>query len=205
MNARSLTAKLVLLALVLPAVGSAQRIVSWTDENGVRHYGDRVPPEYANRDRDLLNSQGVVVGRQQSLTDEQRAEQERLAAEEEARQKQAQYDKMLVQSYTRIEEIEAARDRRLAELDSQIANTEKALEELRARLAQQQRNAGRYKPYSSDPGAPDLPTTLASNIKQSEKSIAEFEATLASFRADRASTVETFAADIRRFKELKNL
>ena len=73
MNTRSLTAKLVLFVLAVPAVGAAQGIVSWKDENGVTHFGDRVPPEYANKDREVLNERGIVVDRRQGVTDEQRA------------------------------------------------------------------------------------------------------------------------------------
>lgn len=205
MNVPSLTARLVLLALALPAVGLAQKTYRWTDENGVVHFGDRIPPEYANQDRAVLNNQGIVVDRQLVVTDEQRAEQERLAAEAEAKKKQEEQDRRLLQSYTKVAEIEAARDRRLSLVDAQIANTEKALTDLRARLAQLQQNAGRYKPYSSDPNAREMPETLVGNIKQAETSIAEYEARLAGYRSDRAATFETFANDILRFKELKNL
>lgn len=208
MNARSLTTKLVLLAfaLALPAVCSAQKLFSWKDENGVTHFGDRIPPEYADKDRAVLNDQGIVVNRQQGgLTDEQRAERERLAAETEAKQKQEQQDRVLLQSYTAVAEIEATRDRRLAQVDAQIANIEQSLADSRARLAQFQQNAGRFKPYSQDENAREMPAQLAANIKQSETAIADYEARLAGYRSDREEFVESFANDIRRFKELKGL
>jgi hypothetical protein len=205
MNTRSLTAKLVLFVLSVPAVGAAQGIVSWKDENGVTHFGDRVPPEYANKDREVLNERGIVVDRRQGVTDEQRAEQERLAAEAEAKKQKEEQDRRLLQSYTKVSEIEAARDRRLSLVDGQIGSVEKSLADARARLAQHQQNAGRYKPYSSDPNAREIPTTLVDNIKLTEKSIAEYEETLAGYRKDRAATVESFGNDIRRFKELKGL
>ena len=34
----------------------------WVDEQGVVHYGDNIPPQYASQDRAILNSQGVEVG-----------------------------------------------------------------------------------------------------------------------------------------------
>lgn len=205
MNVPPLTITLAALALLLPAFCAAQGAVSWVDDNGVTHFGDRVPPEFADRDRVVLNSQGIVVERlQKGLTEEERAAQERLAAEAEARKAQEQHDKFLMQSYTRVDEIEATRDRRLAQLDAQIANTEKLLEDVRARLVQLRRNASRYKPYSTDEDAREMPTQLAANIQQSETSLADYEARLAGFRADRAAIVESFANDIRRFVELKN-
>ena len=35
----------------------------WVDENGTVHYGDRVPPQYVQKESDILNSQGVQVGK----------------------------------------------------------------------------------------------------------------------------------------------
>src|SRR5690606_31495548 len=154
MNVPSLTARLALFALVLPAVCAAQRLYTWVDEHGVTHYGDRVPPEYADQDRLVLNRQGIVIELQQvGITEEQRAEQERLAAEAEARRAQEQHDRFLLQSYTRVDEIEATRDRRLAQMDAQIASTAKLAEDVRTRLVQLRRNASRYKPYSTDENA----------------------------------------------------
>ena len=65
-------AVLVLAALVAPDASDAQqrspsrpvqprnpqgkdtrKVYTWTDSNGLVHYGDSIPPEYANRDRDL--------------------------------------------------------------------------------------------------------------------------------------------------------
>jgi len=206
MNVPSLTARLALLALVLPAVCAAQRLYTWVDEHGVTHYGDRVPPEYADQDRLVLNRQGIVVERQQvGITEEQRAEQERLAAEAEARRAQEQHDRFLLQSYTRVDEIEATRDRRLAQMDAQIASTAKLAEDVRTRLVQLRRNASRYKPYSTDENAREIPSQLAANISQAETSLADYEARLDAYGVDREAILESFARDIGRFKELKGL
>ena len=72
---------LVVAAIALPSIGSAQsrrddgpRLYKWTDRNGVVHYGDKVPPEYANLDRNVLNGQGVRVGFEEGeVTHEERA------------------------------------------------------------------------------------------------------------------------------------
>jgi hypothetical protein len=55
-----------LLPLLLLAVASgpavAQKLYKWVDKDGQVHYGDRIPPEYADQDRDVLNKQGLKVG-----------------------------------------------------------------------------------------------------------------------------------------------
>ena len=39
----------------------------WVDENGVVHYGDRVPPQYSQKETSVINSQGVEVERREAL------------------------------------------------------------------------------------------------------------------------------------------
>src|SRR5690606_41769383 len=68
---------------------AAQKLYRWVDENGVVHYGDRIPPQYVDRDRDVLNDSGVTIGVEEGAqTDEERAglarERESGAAERSA-------------------------------------------------------------------------------------------------------------------------
>ena len=46
----------------------------WVDEQGVVHYGDNIPPQYASQDRTILNAQGIEVGH----LDAQKTPEERL-------------------------------------------------------------------------------------------------------------------------------
>ena len=73
---------LVVAASALPSIRSAQKVYKWTDANGQVHYSETVPPEFANRDRVVLNDQGVHVGTEEGeITDAERA----VAQEREAR------------------------------------------------------------------------------------------------------------------------
>ena len=59
---------------VAPSRRQGQRLYKWTDHNGVVHYGDKIPPEYANLDRNVLNDQGVRVGFEEGeVTEAERA------------------------------------------------------------------------------------------------------------------------------------
>ena len=53
-----------------------RKTYSWTDENGVRHYGDRIPAKYAEAHKRVLNEQGIVVDHVEG-----RKSEEQLAAE----------------------------------------------------------------------------------------------------------------------------
>ena len=50
----------------------------WTDEQGVVHYGDSVPPQYSQQERAVLNSRGIEVRKLDAqMTPEQIAAGER--------------------------------------------------------------------------------------------------------------------------------
>jgi len=191
------------------ATGQA-RLYRWVDNDGVVHYGDRVPPEYADHDRDLLNSQGVRVGAEEGLlTAEERAERNRLAAiaeaEQQARVENARRDQVLLDTYLSVDEIESLRDRRLELLEAQIKVTEHYLGNLRKRLERLQREASDYRPYSDNPDAPEVPEALGLELSRTIASISLYEQTLARSRAEQNQLAEAFASDIERFQVLKGI
>lgn len=82
------------------------RIVKWKDEKGVTHYGDSIPPQYANRDNSLMNKQGITV--QQNKPN---APQDKEA--ELAKLEQDKKDRALLGTFTNADEIDLTRDRNL--------------------------------------------------------------------------------------------
>ncbi len=207
MNARTLLL-LAIAALTLSPCATAQKLYRWVDDKGVVHYGDTVPPEYANRDRNVLNQHGVTVGFEEGeVTPEERAAIERRAAEEEtqrrARDEAIRRDNMLLETYLSVTDIEDLRDRRLELLESQIKVTELYLTNLRKRLVSLQDEASVYKPYTTREGAPQIPPNLALDISRTAASINLYEETLSRTRSDQATLRTAFDADIARFRELK--
>jgi hypothetical protein len=205
---QSLTITAVLIGLCLAGShAEAQRIRRWVDDNGVVHYGDRVPPEFASRDRDVLNDQAIAVGFEEGeVTDEERAELARIAAEEAVvRQRQeeaARRDRMLLDTYLTVADIEQLRDRRIELLESQIKVTEQYLANLRKRLVQLERESERYQ-SGEDEGA-GLPPELALELTRTAASISLYEENLNRTRLEQDSLRQAFAADIDRFVELKS-
>lgn len=204
---------LVVAALALPSLSDGQssggtRLYKWRDRNGVMQYGDKIPPEYANVDRNLLNEDGVQVGFEEGeVTPEERAvieEREReLAAEQRRKVEIAQRDRMLLDTYLSVSDIEDLRDRRLELLESQIKVTELYLGNLRKRLIRLQDEASVFKPYTVKPDAPQVPENLALDLSRTTASISLYEQTLSRTRADQKTLRESFDKDIARFRELK--
>jgi hypothetical protein len=202
-----LTITIVAIGLCLVgSVADAQRIRRWVDDNGVVHYGDRVPPEFANRDRDVLNDQAIAVGFEEGeVTEEERAELDRIA-QEEARVRKIQEDasrrdRMLLDTYLTVDDIEQLRDRRIELLESQIKVTEQYLTNLRKRLVQLEREAERY--TSDDDEGAGLPPDLALELTRTAASISLYEENLSRTRAEQDSLRQAFASDIDRFVQLK--
>ena len=193
----------LLICLLLPAAADAQRkdrnTYSWVDDEGIRHYGDSIPPEYADQPKTVLNEQGVAVEQLEGKKTE-----EQLAAEEKARelevQKELQHraDQALLSTYVNIEEILMHRDRRVELFQAQARVTELYLRNLTRRLAQLQQEAGRYKPYSSDPNAAMIDPSLVEEIDETEDSIERHEHNLKKFRQEESDIIKRFEGDIER-------
>jgi len=195
------------LALSVPA--AAQKLYRWVDDKGVVHYGDSVPPEFANRDRNVLNQHGIAVGFEEGeVTEQERAEMERRAEEEEAQRlalvEATRRDNMLLQTYLSVSDIEDLRDRRLELLESQIKVTELYLTNLRKRLLTLQDEANNYKPYTVREGAPQVPENLAVDLSRTTASINVYEQMLARTREDQQMVRASFEKDIERFNQLKS-
>ncbi len=213
MNARSV--KLLLPALLVALLAGAayaqtdskqKKVYRWVDKNGQVHYGDSVPAEYAEQDRDVLNKQGVKVGREEgTITPEEAAVK---AAEDKAardEQKRKLRDRVLLQTYQSVQELEVLRDARLELVDAQLTIQEQSLSNLRAQRAQIERMASRYAPANQEPGAQLLPEELATDLDRSADDIATQESNLVRRREERESIRLNFEADIKRYQELRTI
>ena len=213
MKARStrLLLSAVTLALIAGAADAQQsskekKLYRWVDKNGQVHYGDSVPAEYAEQDREVLNRQGVPVGREEgTITPEEAAA--KAAADKAARdeQKRKLRDRVLLQTYQSVQELEILRDNRLELVDAQLTIQEQSLSNLRAQRAQIQRFAARYAPANTGADAEPLPEDLASDLEQSANDIQTQEANLVRRREERENIRKTFEADIARYKELRTI
>lgn len=182
----------------------SQKLYRWVDKNGQVHYGDKIPPEYAEQDRDVLNKQGMKVGREAgSPTGAEalaKAERDRQAA---AAARQARHDRMLLQTYQDEGEIELLRTRRLEIIDAQLTIQEQSLSTLNTRHADQLRAAGRYAPRNTEEDALPLPEGLAADLEQSASDIRVQEANLQKKRDERVAVDRQFDEDLKRFRQLR--
>jgi hypothetical protein len=198
----SVAALLSAPAHAAPSSSSKQGGVAykWVDEQGVVHYGDHIPPQYAQQDREVLNSQGVPVAHvEAALTPEQASAEARKKAE---LFKQRQHDSFLVSTYTSVKDIEALRDVRLDQLQGQRTAAEQYVESLRSRLGSLQGLAVAYQPYSANPDARRMPDDLAENLVRTLNEVRAQSAALAAKSEEEKTLRAQFDADIQRYREL---
>lgn len=197
------------LLLLLPAAAIAdqhQRVYRWVDEEGRIHYGDSVPAEAADLDKQVINDAGITLDVMRGKkTPEEIAEELRLQQIAEEREAQRRADAALLATYLSVEEIVMHRDRRVELFQAQARVTELYLRNLRRRLDSLQEEAARYRPYNSDPDAEVVPADLARDLRETKSTIERHEGNLARFRQDEAVIIARFATDIDRFKELKGM
>ncbi|MGH8727788.1 MAG: DUF4124 domain-containing protein [Burkholderiales bacterium] len=192
----------LVLALLLAAPVYAGTY-KWVDENGVTHYGDRVPPEYTNRGNQELNRRGVVIrktepamtpGQRKAIADEREARkfEEKIAAE------QRRQDDALLMTYTSVGEIELKKERDLQQIEQAIANLQGQVQSAQERLNEQQK---RVEPFTRT-GKP-APEELASDIAETREQVARLNSRIARKVEESAEIGAKYEAYKKRFAELK--
>ncbi|HXI77368.1 MAG TPA: DUF4124 domain-containing protein [Steroidobacteraceae bacterium] len=182
---------------------NGRTLYKWVDEQGVTHYGDHIPPEYASQEQHIMNSQGVEISR---LDAQKSADQ--MAAEEQKRleaQQSQNRDRNLLNTYASVQEIERLRDQRVTLLSDQIKVTSQFLEVLNGRLNKLRTASMHFKPYNNDAAAPPMPDQVAEDLVRVGNDIRTQQQNLHEKRSEEATMRKQFDSDIQRFKELKGI
>lgn len=178
---------LFFLLIVVSATASAQKVYRWVDENGNVHFGDRVPPEYAEQ----------VFGK--PAADQAETPESAAAAQ------QAKDDRVLLMTYLSVDEIVAVRDRRIDQMRSRGVVTQRYLDSLNERLAKLQREEKLWSGRVANGDAEEVPPAVISEMASTRESIADYEGRMANSALEQQNILDKFARDITRFRELKGL
>jgi len=202
--------KIIVVAAIclFPLLAGAQQraAYTWVDNDGVRHYGDSIPPEYADLPKDVINEHGVTIGHIRGVKTAEEVEAERIEAEATLQKElQIRADGALLLTYQTVAEIEMHRDRKVKLYQAQSRVTELYLRNLDRRYQQLQEQSKRYRPYSSDPSAPMIQPRLVKEMKETEGRIGRHKLNLQKYQQDERNMIEQFNGDIHRFKSLKGI
>lgn len=194
---------LTLILLFLTLGGAAEaRSFKWVDDKGHTHYGDVIPPEYANRTSVELDDKGRTIKTQEVLTEEQRRQREeenaKKRAEDIAAQNQRRRDRMLLKSYSSEAEIDAARERNLKQIEPGLLGAQERLKEARQKLHKSRTERDAY----IDSGRPLMPDALLKQIADDDQAVNQAEQDMAQRQAEIAAIRARAEADKQRYREL---
>lgn len=177
------------------------------DSKGHQLFSDSMPMGCQGQDTEVLNGRGMVL----RVIEGEHTRAARLAreagesAERKLKQERALRDRMLLETYLSVDDIERLRDQRLEMLVAQHRATEQTISNMRERQGRLENQIARFKPYSSKPNAPPLPDHLAEEMVNTVNSMKVYEESLEKNLAEQAVVKASFTADINRFKELKGI
>lgn len=182
-----------------------QAIIKCQDADGNWHMGDTLPPECAQEGYQELNERGLVVDETEAaLSDEEIVEQKRQA-EIEAEQARLQEererkDKILLDTFSSVEDIELARDGKLAAIETSVGLTEKRNEKLQAELDKQVEKAAAQERAGKEPSE-----ELVNDIEALRRQINNNNEYISEKLNEQEQVKAEYAQSVARFKELKGI
>ncbi len=195
--------KLIFMAVALLLASPVQaKIYKWVDDKGVTHFGDSIPPQYADRPRSELNDDGQVV---KKISGPLTPEQLKAKQDEEAKQKQAQqaaaeqkrHDQALLNGYSNAQEIDLARDRNLQQVDLAIGSIQTRMKSVQMRLDDYNKQAGRFTQAHKP-----VPADLQTDLKDTQTEMQNLQVMLKQKTKDKEDIRARYAKDKQRYLEL---
>ncbi len=186
------------LTLSMPAMAT---LYKWVDDNGITHYGETIPPEYANKDHEVLNQAGRVIQTQEVMTPERRRAKEledtKKREEAAAAEKQQRRDRTLLNTYSSTDEIDQARARNLLQIDARIDAINSSIQIANDNLASLQAEADRF-----DRTKRKRPASLSQDLQDAQNRLTELQQDVQAPKAEKAALEARFDADKARYIEL---
>ena len=183
----------------------AAKLYKWVDAEGNVQFSDKVPPEHAKQERKILNQQGLTVDTiERAKTPEElarekriaelRAEQQRLIAEQAAR------DRVLLNTFRSEDDIILARDGKLAAVDVLIKVTRGSITRMETRLTEMQNNAARMERSGETVSARYL-----GQIDDLRRQIKDAQASIVAKKNEKQRIRAKYDEDAERFRMLSSL
>lgn len=181
----------LLLATAMPAALAAD-LYRWVDNKGNVHYTDRVPAEYMQNGYRVINKQGLTV-----TTIAPKKDESSVKKEDSESRAQQERDRRLLTTYASAEEINAARDRKLAEIKSAISLRQENIALLEKQFREQTREAGDYEKQ----GEP-VPEALRANINTTKKKITAHEEAIRQQQQQLLDAQNFYGEELERYKKV---
>jgi hypothetical protein len=194
--------KLLFSAAALCAMVSMNadaKLYKWVDENGTTHYGETIPPEYANRDTKQLDK-GRIIDRDEKRDAGKKGPAKKEVVEDKAVIEAQRRDNALLATYSNEKEIDLARDRNLLQVEARVNSYTTMLKSAEATLAGllQERDA-------INKNGRKMPASLIQDITEAEALVVRRKKELETSNKEVEAVKARYAADKQRYRELKGI
>jgi len=186
--------------------GTAQaRMKCWTNNEGVKECGNKIPPEYAQQEHQELGKGGLVREKtQRAKSDEELAEARRLEKEQAEQAKlvaeKKKQDQILLATFSNVSDIERARDERVTALEATIKLTQARNDKIQLDLDKRIQTAANAERSGKAP-----PEALLEDIDSLKRQISNNDKFIEGKRAEQEQIKTEHANDIAHFKKLKGI
>jgi hypothetical protein len=190
-------AKILVVGVVLCATFSMMaeaKLYKWVDDKGETHYGEVIPPEYADRNKVQLDK-----GREVKEDDKKKtgADAATKTPEEQAAIDQRRKDKALLNTYSNEKEIDLARDRNLQQVNARIESIQLMQKSAQGTLDGYLKEADGFAKAGKK-----IPSSLQSDIVETKDKVSKLQTELKQAQEKAASVKAGFEADKVRYREL---
>jgi hypothetical protein len=196
---------IAIIALFLPFPSLAGKLYKWVDDKGQTHYTQTLPPSDAHRARSRLDEHGIVVEQVDAAKTEeqlrQEAEQERLRKEQQRLvEKQQAEDRVLLRSFRSEDDILMTRDGQLQSVDTSIRVTQANIKRLKLNLEEMQQDAAKRELRGRT-----VSEKVLKDIENKRQALEDAYSSIIEREHDKNRIRQSFARDLKRFRELKKL
>lgn len=190
-----------LLLILLSQTAFAARLYRFNID-GRQVLKDHVPPEYAQMGYDILSDQGYVIKHvERAPTAAEVAAIAAKKARDEARLERIQIrrkaDQALLRVYSKPEDVERARQRKIDNIDGYIGLQQRRIINLTETLERAQSQAANY-----ERSGRDVPVALRLEIAQLQNQIRDSHSNIKSRKAEKFDSTKAFAEEYFRMQIL---
>jgi uncharacterized protein YifN (PemK superfamily) len=175
------------------------KLYKWVDDSGTTHYGETIPPEYANRDAKQL-SNGRITDRNENFDSDKLKLNKPETEADKAALAASRHDEALLNSYSSEKEIDLARDRNLMQVEARVNSYSTVLKSAQSSLDDLHRESD-----SRTKAGHKVPQSLTEDIAAAEARVADLQKNLDASQKEMISVKARYDADKQRYHELKGL
>lgn len=186
------------------SVNAEAKLYKWVDDSGTTHYGEVIPPEYANKERDSLKKSGLLEKRPEKVNPDairaKEEEEQKKKVENQAAMEQQRRDSALLNTYSNENEIDQARDRSLVLINARIESNKMLLKSSQGSLDEHKAEFD-----SRTKSGKKIPASLTSDIALTESRVAKYQTELSKSEEELSVVKARFEADKELYRKIKGI